>query len=623
MTDLLYQNDALFSEHAMTRLKQGCMRDDETSPQERFRFVADSFGSNPDHADRIYKYASNLWLSFSTPILAYGKNKKSLPVSCFLVAVADTAASLLNKSTEARVLTMLGGGIGIGFGIRPRDQKSAGVFPHVKTYDADTIAWKQGQTRRGAYAAYLDISHPEVEEFIALRDPFGGDVNRKALNMHHGINITDDFMHRVEQLSTNENLSKADIEELDRWVLSHPASKTELTVSVKQLWQSIIETRIATGEPYLHFIDRSNEHLPSFQKQLGIKCLMSNLCAEIAQGNNDATGQPRTAVCCLSSLNLAKWDEWKDDPLFVPDVVEFLDNVLQKFIDDGSLIPEIADAVYSAKRERSIGIGALGWHDLLQSKNIPFESAMAVGLNNRVFEHIHTQAKQATFALAEQRGPCEDWLDAHDRMAEQNVDNLGEHDYKQWLANNPKVRNTNLMAIAPNASSSIILGTSPSIEPYRANIYREEGNQGTFMRKNVHLQKLLASKDMDNQETWSDIIAHDGSVQHIKELSEWERDVFKTAMEIDQKWVIQHAADRQQYICQSQSLNLFFLPNASIEYVAYLHLLAWKMGVKTLYYMRSDTISKAAKLGKAVEREKLEQLRGLVSSDEPICIACE
>jgi ribonucleoside-diphosphate reductase alpha chain len=521
------------------------------------------------------------------------------------------------------MLSMLGGGIGLGFGIRPRGEKSTGIFPHIKTYDADTIAWKQGSTRRGAIAAYLDVDHPEIQEFVSLRDPFGGDANRKSLNIHHGINLTDDFMHRVEQLSTRTDLTKEETEELDKFPLYHESSDKIEYASVKQLWQSIIETRIATGEPYCHFIDTSNNALPEHQKALGLKIKQSNLCAEITLPVGiDYNNLNRTAVCCLSSLNLAKWDEWKDHPTFVQDIVEMLDNVLEVFIQDGGKIPEISDAVYSAKQERSIGIGALGWHDLLQSKMISFESPMAIGLNKRIFKHIKDKAVEATNLLANMRGACKDETDYLQMLYEQSVDARGEFVYKEALTKK-SVRNSNLMSIAPNASSSIILNTSPSIEPNRANVYREEGSSGVFMKRNKHLEALLESKDKNIPEVWSDIMAHDGSVQHIKFLEDYEKEVFKTAIEIDQKWVLQHAADRQEYICQSQSLNLFFAPTASIEYISYIHLLAWKMKIKTLYYFRSDTVSKASKLGKSLEREKIAQLRDLVSSDEDVCVACE
>ena len=333
-------------------------------------------------------------------------------------------------------------------------------------------------------------------------------------------------------------------------------------------------------------------------------------CSEIIEATGkDYLGVNRTAICCLSSLNLSKWEEWKDHPTFVQDVVEMLDNVIQRFIDDGSKIPEISDAVHSAKQERSIGIGALGWHELLQSKMLAFESPMAVGLNKRIFKHIKEKAVEATQRLAKERGPCPDFIKYQSR----SLDN----------AYDIPVRNANLLAVAPNASSSIILDTSPSIEPIRANVYREEGSSGIFMKRNKHLEKLLESKGKNTSEVWSDIIAHDGSVQHLKFLEDWEKAVFKTAIEIDQKWVLQHAADRQEYICQAQSLNLFFSPSASIEYISYIHLLAWRMKIKTLYYFRSDTVSKAAKLGKSLEREKIAQLKDLVSSEETVCIACE
>lgn len=537
-------------------------------------------------------------------------HSKMIVHNCFLPHIEDTKESLLSKSTETRMLSMLGGGVGLNFSIRPRGEKSTGIFPHLKTYDADTIAWKQGSTRRGAIAAYLDINHPEIQEFISVRDPFGGDINRKSLNIHHGINLTDDFMHRVEQLSTRTDLTKEEVEELDKFPLVHDAVSKVDYASVKQLWQSIIETRIATGEPYCHFIDTSNFSLPTFQKELGLKVRQSNLCSEITLATGkDYLGVNRTAICCLSSLNLSKWEEWKDHPTFVQDVVEMLDNVIQRFIDDGSKIPEISDAVHSSKQERSIGIGALGWHELLQSKMLAFESPMAVGLNKRIFKHIKEKAVEATQRLAKERGPCPDFIEYQSR----SLDN----------AYDIPVRNANLLAVAPNASSSIILDTSPSIEPIRANVYREEGSSGIFMKRNKHLEKLLESKDKNTSEIWSDIIAHDGSVQHLKFLEDWEKEVFKTAIEIDQKWVLQHAADRQEYICQAQSLNLFFSPSASIEYISYIHLLAWKMKIKTLYYFRSDTVSKAAKLGKSLEREKIAQLKDLVSSEETVCIACE
>ena len=595
--------DDLFTESGLQRLKDGYMVDGETSPQHRFAYVSKTFSSNPEHAQRLYDYSSKMWLSYATPILSYGKTSKSLPISCFASYLGDSVRSILDTSSETRMLAVVGGGVGLHVGLRPGDRKSSGIIPHLKTYDVDTLAFKQGTTRRGATAAYLDISHPEIIDFLEMRKPTGGDPNRKCLNLHHGINITDDFMERVEKLSLHgSDLTKEEREELDKWDLVNPHTKEVIeTVSVKELWERILTVRMETGEPYLYFIDTANKHLPEFQKKLGLRTNGSNLCSEITLATKADNGSPaRTFVCCLSSVNLEKYDEWKDNSQFIADIVEMLDNVIDVFIEKSADYPELSAARFSAARERSIGIGAMGWHALLQKNFVPFESALAVSLNKRIWSKMNAEAKAATFDLAQRRGPCPDAAYG------------GE-----------MVRNAHLFAVAPNASSSIILGTSPSIEPYRANVYLEKGVSGTKVHKNKYLGQLLESKGANTQETWSNIVANDGSVADLDCLDDYEKDVFKTSMEIDQTWLIQHAADRQEYICQAQSLNLFFSPTVNVEYLHLVHLMAWKQGLKSLYYCRSDAMRKADKVGKKVERERIEDMKEALRSDEPTCVACE
>lgn len=593
-----FSRDALFSESGLGRLKEGYLIEGETSPQERFAFVSKAFSSNPEHAQRLYDYASKMWLSYSTPILSYGKTARSLPISCFASFLGDSMRSILDTSSETRMLAVVGGGVGLHVGLRPGDKKSSGIIPHLKTYDVDTLAFKQGTTRRGATAAYLDINHPEIIDFMEMRKPTGGDPNRKCLNLHHGVNLNDDFMSRVEKLSLHgADLSKEEKEELDRYPLVNPNTGEVVDyASVRELWQRWLTLRMEAGEPYGWFIDTVNRALPEFQKAKGLKNHGSNLCSEITLATNDE----RTFVCCLSSVNVEHYDDWKDDPQFIPDIVEMLDNVITVFCEKGKQYPEIARAIRSAEAERSIGIGEMGWHALLQRKMIPFESAMAVGLNKRIWEKMHAQAKQKTIDLARERGACPDSADSA-----------------------TPVRNAHLFSIAPNASSSIILNTSPSIEPYRANVYLEKGVNGTQVHKNKYLEALLESKGCNDQKTWSEIISNDGSVATLECLTDYEKDVFKTFMEIDQTWVIQHAADRQPFVCQAQSLNLCFSPTANIEYVHLVHLMAWKMGLKSVYYCRSDAMRKADKVGKKVERERIEDMKDMLKQDEPTCIACE
>lgn len=390
-----YSRDSLFDELGKLRLRESYMKDDEVSPQERFAYVSKTFGSNPEHAQRIYDYSSNHWLSYSTPILSFGRSRRGLPISCFLNYIEDTAEGLVDNLSETNWLSMLGGGVGIGFGIRSADDKSTGVMPHLKMYDASSLAYRQGRTRRGSYAAYLDISHPDIIPFLEMRKPTG-DQNMRTLNMHHGINIPDAFMEIIEQSMLDSNFD-------DSWNLIDPASnEVRETVSAKELWQKILEMRMMTGEPYLHFIDESNRKLPQHLKNLGLKVHQSNLCSEIILPTNEE----RTAVCCLSSLNLEYYDEWKNDPLFLRDVAEMLDNVLEYFIANAP--DTISRAIYSATRERSIGIGALGWHAYLQRNNLPWESPQAVGRNKQIFAHIRGQLDEANKVLGLERGEAPD-----------------------------------------------------------------------------------------------------------------------------------------------------------------------------------------------------------------------
>ena len=584
-----YSRDSLFDELGLTRLRESYMMDGEESPQQRFAYVSSKFGSDVEHAQRLYEYSSKHWLSYSTPILSFGRSKRGLPISCFLNFIDDTAEGLVENLSETNWLSMLGGGVGIGFGIRSADDKSTGVMPHLKMYDASSLAYRQGKTRRGSYAAYLDISHPDILMFLEMRRPTG-DQNMRCLNLHHGINIPDAFMEIIEN-----SMKDADYD--DSWELKDPHSgEVAEVVSAKELWQRILEMRMQTGEPYLHFIDESNRQMPQWLKDKGLKIHQSNLCSEIILPTNEK----RTAVCCLSSINLEYYDEWKNNKMFLKDMAEMLDNVLQYFIDNAP--DTISRAKYSATMERSIGIGALGWHALLQRKNIPWESAMATGLNKEIFQVIRRRLDSANKHLAEERGPCPDGKTAG-------------------------VRFSHVMSIAPNASSSIIMGnTSPSIEPFRANAYRQDTLSGSHMHKNQYLDKLIRDKVKDPDkydELWSSIIANDGSVQHLSELDDWEKDVFKTAMEIDQRWVVQHAADRQEFIDQAQSLNVFFRPDADIRYIHAVHFLAWKQKLKTMYYCRSDKIAKADRVAKRIEREVIKEIDFQQMTEGETCLACE
>jgi ribonucleoside-diphosphate reductase alpha chain len=593
-----YSRDQLFDSLGIKRLQESYMRDDEKSPQERLAFVSKQFGTTTDHAQRLYEYSSKHWLSYSTPILSFGRSARGLPISCFLPYLHDSSAGLVDTLSEVNWLSMLGGGVGIGIGIRSADDKSVGVMPHLRTYDASSLAYRQGRTRRGSYAAYLDISHPDILIFLEMRKPTG-DPNMRTMNLHHGINIPDSFMEIIERCMKDPTAN-------DDWELKDPHNgEVREVVSAKDLWQRVIDMRMHTGEPYLHFIDTSNRQMPVFQKKLGLSIKQSNLCSEIIL----PTDKERTAVCCLSSLNLEYYDQWKDNYLFLRDVAEMLDNVLQYFIDNAPDV--ISRAKYSAVRERSIGIGALGFHAYLQQQNIPFEGVMAKSINNQMFKNIREKLNEANKQLGAERGEAPD-------------------------AAGTGLRFSHLMAIAPNASSSIIMGnTSPSIEPYRANAYRQDTLSGAHLNKNKYLDRVIMSHlapdgtpltpkgEQEYADIWSSIIANDGSVQHLDWMDDWTKDVFKTSMEIDQRWLVEHAADRQQYIDQAQSLNLFFRPDSHLKYIHSVHFLAWKMGLKTLYYCRSEKLAKADKVSRKIERQVMQEIDLKAVADGDVCLACE
>ena len=582
--------DELLDVLGYNRLKESYMKEEEESPQERFAFVSKTFSSNPEHAQRLYDYSSKHWLSYSTPILSYGRSKKGMPISCFLNYINDTAEGLVENLSETNWLSMLGGGVGIGFGIRSSDDKSTGVMPHLKTYDSSCLAYRQGRTRRGSYATYLDISHPDVMMFLEMRKPTG-DPNMRCLNLHHGINITDGFMRIIEKCMKDPDAD-------DGWNLIDPNSGLiKDTVSAKALWQKILELRMETGEPYIHYIDHSNNALNPQQKALGLRINQSNLCSEIILPTNEE----RTAVCCLSSVNLEYYDSWSKNSMFLKDVAEMLDNVLTFFIDNAP--DQVQRAKFSAMRERSIGVGALGFHAYLQKNNIAWETSQAKGANIRIFRHIRSKLDEANLALGKERGEAPD-LEGYGR------------------------RFSHLMAVAPNASSSIIMGnTSPSIEPFRANAYRQDTLSGAFLNKNRYLDAILKEycekhPRTNYDELWSSIISNDGSVQHLTQLTDEQKEIFKTSMEIDQRWIIEHAADRQEYIDQAQSLNLFFRPNVNIAYLHAVHFAAWKQGLKTLYYCRSEKLGKADKVSKRIEREIIQEIDMAAIADGE-CLACE
>ena len=586
---LSYNRDNYLSEFSLKTLEDRYFIQGEKSPQEAFARAAKAFADNEDHAQRLYDYASKLWFMFSTPILSNGGTTRGLPISCFLNYVEDSREGLTNHYTENAFLSSVGGGVGgCWTGVRSVGSKtsngseSTGVIPFLKVVDAEMLAFSQGVTRRGSYAAYLDISHPEIEEFLDVRKPTGGDVNRKSTNLHHGVMIGDDFMQLIENATREPGFD-------DSWPLIDPHSgEVKKVIPAKTLWVKLIQNRVETGEPYIVFRDTVDEAVPEFQKELGLRVHQSNLCSEITL----PTDKDRTAVCCLSSVNLEEYDEWKNNDMFIPDLVRMLDNVLEHFITNAP--DQLSRASYSAMRERSIGLGAMGFHAHLQRHNIPFESAMAKGKNLQMFNRIKSEAVRATKELAAERGDCPDGMGSG-------------------------LRNSHLLAIAPNASSSIICGnTSPSIEPYRANAFTQKTKSGSSLLKNEYLESILQDIGQDNDEVWKSIITNNGSVQHLEFLDDWTKEVFKTAVEIDQRWIVEMAGDRQEFICQSQSLNIFFPANVSKAELHAIHMMAWKRGVKTLYYLRSEAFKRAETVSDEVLRERI-----LESIDDEGCLACE
>ena len=584
-----YRRDRYLSEFSKKTLQDRYLIDGEISPQDAFARAAKAFANDEAHAQRLYDYASKLWFMFSTPILSNGGTTRGLPISCFLNYVDDSREGITNHYTENAFLSSVGGGVGGCWnGVRSVGSKtsngseSTGVIPFMKVVDAEMLAFSQGVTRRGSYAAYLDMSHPEIEEFLDVRKPTGGDINRKSVNLHHGVVIPDKFMELIEGATREEGFD-------DSWDLIDPHSgRIVKTVSAKTLWVKLIQNRVETGEPYLMFGDTVQNALPQCQKDKGLQVHHSNLCSEITL----VTDEERTAVCCLSSVNLEEFDEWQHDENFIPDLVAMLDNVLTHFIEKAPR--ELWRAAYSAMQERSIGLGAMGFHAYLQRHHLPFEGAMAKSANMRMFRHIKTEALSATRKLAEERGEAPD-------------------------AEGYGIRNVHLLAVAPNASSSIICGnTSPSIEPYRANAYTQKTKSGSSLQKNEYLEHILQEVGEDNDEVWKSIITNNGSVQHLEFLDDYTKDVFKTAVEIDQRWVIDFAADRQEYICQSQSLNVFFPANVSKQELHAIHMMAWKKKVKTLYYLRSEAYKRAENVSDEALRQYIFE-----SIDEGACLACE
>jgi len=582
-----YGRDRLLSKFGIQTLEDRYLVENERSPQDAFARAAKAFADDEAHAQRLYDYASNLWFMFSTPVLSNGGTTRGLPISCFLNYIEDSRGGLTDHYTENAYLSSVGGGVGGSWssvrsvGSRTSNgSESTGVIPFMKVVDAEMLAFSQGVTRRGSYAAYLHISHPEIEEFLDVRKPTGGDINRKSTNLHHAVVIPDKFMKLIAQATTEAGFD-------DSWDLIDPHSgKVTKTVAAKALWVKLIQNRVETGEPYIMFEDAVNEDLPEYQRTLGLRVHHSNLCSEITLPTNEE----RTAVCCLSSVNLEEYDSWKDIDEFIPDLVRMLDNVLTYFIEHAP--DQLGKAKYSAMRERSIGLGAMGFHAYLQRNNIAFESAMAKSFNNRVFADIKRRAVEATKELAKERGACPD-------------DPTGT------------IRNAHLLAIAPNASSSIICAnTSPSIEPYRANAFTQKTKSGTSLLKNEYLEHTLDEIGMNTDEVWKSIMTNNGSVQHLEFLDDYTKDVFKTAVELDQRWVVELAADRQQHICQSQSVNLFFPANVSKQELHNVHMLAWRRRMKTLYYARSEAYKRA-------EVVSDEKLREFVFDDENSCLACE
>ena len=578
--------DSLLESYAVGMLKDFYLTEYEKSPQEAFKRASTAWSKyredmDEDMAQRLYNYVSNKWFMFASPVLSNAPNGakqgKGMPISCFLTYVPDTLEGLIGHTSELRWLSVYGGGVGGHWSdVRTVSDVAPGPMPFLHTVDADMIAYRQGKTRKGSYAAYMDISHPDIIEFLNMRIPTG-DVQRKALNLHNAVNITDEFMNAAAEGKSFDLRDPKD-------------GSIKDSVDARKLWERIIETRFRTGEPYMNFIDTANRDLPQPLKDLGLKINGSNLCNEI----HLPTSEDRTAVCCLSSLNLEYYDEWKDTSI-VADLICMLDNVIEYFIENAP--DTISRAKFSAGRERSLGLGAMGFHSLLQKHGVAWESEKAKEINDVVFSQIKRQAVAETERLAVERGEYPDGIGSGRR-------------------------NSHLLAIAPNASSGVILATSPSIEPLKANAYTHRTRAGSFLVKNKYLSTLLTAKGENNDTNWTSIITKKGSVQHLPFLTEGEKAIFKTADELDQNWVVQHAADRQKYICQGQSVNLFFPAGAPKSYVSQVHLRAWKEGLKGLYYLRTEAKQRAENVSEKVERVALAgDMRSIVYSkkDCPFC----
>jgi ribonucleoside-diphosphate reductase alpha chain len=583
--------DALLTDFGKTTLEDRYLLPGE-SYQDMFARVATAYADDAEHAQRIYDYISKLWFMPATPVLSNGGADRGLPISCFLNSVSDSLDGIVGTWNENVWLAANGGGIGTYWGgVRSIGEKvkgagqTSGIIPFIRVMDSLTLAISQGSLRRGSAAVYLDVYHPEIEEFLEIRKP-SGDFNRKSLNLHHGISITDEFMEAVRDGA--------------EFALRSPKTGEAVkTVDARALWQKILEIRLQTGEPYLIFADTVNRALPQHQRELGFKVRQSNLCSEIMlHTGKDHLGQERTAVCCLSSVNAETFLEWRDEPQFIEDVMRFLDNVLQDFIDNA---PDAASAaIYAAERERSVGLGLMGFHSFLQAQNVPFESALAKSWNMRLFKHLRREADKASVKLAEERGACPD-------AAERGVMERFSHK----------------LAIAPTASISIICGgASAGIEPIPANIYSHKTLSGTFAVKNPYLERLLEAKGMNTDATWSSILENEGSVQHLDFLSHDEKDVFKTAFELDQRWVVELAADRTPQICQSQSVNLFIPGDVEKWDLHMLHWTAWERGMKSLYYLRSKSVQRAAFAG-AEKAEGVPDMEAAAPTDYEECLACQ
>ncbi len=585
--------DALLTEFGKDTLRDRYLLPGETY-QDLFARVASAYADDAVHAQRIYDYISKLWFMPATPVLSNGGTGRGLPISCYLNSVDDSLEGIVNTWNENVWLASKGGGIGTYWGsVRGIGEpvglngKTSGIIPFVRVMDSLTLAISQGSLRRGSAACYLDIDHPEIEEFLEIRKP-SGDFNRKALNLHHGVLLTDAFMEAVRAGS--------------EWTLKSPKDGSiRATLDARALFQKLVETRLATGEPYIIFSDHVNKAMPKHHRELGLKVSTSNLCSEITlPTGRDHLGNDRTAVCCLSSLNMETWEEWNGDKQFIEDVMRFLDNVLTDYIDRAP--PEMARAKYSASRERSVGLGVMGFHSFLQARSIPFEGAMAKSWNLKVFKHIAAKVNEASMMLATERGACPD---AEERGVME--------------------RFSCKTAIAPTASISIICGgTSACIEPIPANIYTHKTLSGSFSIKNPHLEKLLSEKSKNSDNVWNTILEQGGSVQHLDFLSQEEKDVFKTSFEIDQRWLIELAADRTPYIDQAQSLNLFIPADVEKWDLLMLHFRAWELGVKSLYYLRSKSIQRAGFAGgveadNTAEAPKFE----IESTDYDECLACQ